>query len=528
MRWFFRRLTLPLLALPIMLGALAQAADSTALARKLSDQAFALLDTLNATHAHGQPSALLGPMGLYAADSQSLVRALENNDAQQAGAALTALERDRATIDATLPAASSDLNRTQWAAMARELAALKNAVPPAAGSASPPALAAAAVPPSSDLAVRIDSTRIDGADRLHITGVITGRDIVSAGIYSGNEQITDLRPTPDRRDQRIRLDLTIERPPAGSVIRVYDGAGRSAQAMIPETGAPTELSESPPGESLPPLNRPASNVSINISQLQLINPALRQYSVAGQIAGSDMTRAGIYVDRRMVRQIPVLAGAGYHVSNFATSFELRGSQASIRVYGRGGGYSETPLTNTVGQAYGANAYPAEVYNSFPNSAATRIQITGMQSLGPNLMAVSGVIYGLNIVRAAVYQNGQLIAPINVAGEMPMAPGGYRQIPFFARFNTALGIPVVQAMDASGAVTSQPIYGAATAFPPSYPLGVNPYPYGANPYGMSPYGVAPYGVNPYGVNPYGSGTVPVVPGPGVHYGPFAPGPGVSPH
>jgi hypothetical protein len=503
---FFRGLALS--ALAFFVGATAAAQDPTALARSLSNQAFALLDTLNATHAEDQPSALLGPIGMYAADSQSLLRALKDNEDEQAGVALSALVRDQTAVDSALPSAGADLNRAQWARMKQELAALRSSIPATVGSA-PPSAPVPGPGAASDLAVRIDSTRFDSADRLHIKGLITGRDITSAGIYAGDREITDLRPTPDRRDQRIELDLTIEPPPAGSVIRVYDSAGHSAQAAIAVAGLPAES-----GQPLPPMNRPAPNISITISQFQLVNPALRQYSVAGEIAGSDMTHAGIYVGHRMVRQIPVLAGTSYHVSNFATSFELRGAGASVRVYTRDGRYQETPLNDS--QAYGANTYPAEVYNSFP--ATTRIQITGMQPIGPNLMAVSGVIYGLNVVGAGIYQNGQLIAPINVSGPMAGTPGGYRQIPFVARFNTALGIPVVQAMDASGTITSQPIYGGQATFPPTFPYGANPYPYGANPYGTSPYGILPYG----------GSTVPVVPGPGVHYGPFAPGPGVSPH
>src|SRR5579875_1180265 len=499
-----RAFALLALVLTLLPGELAQAQAPTALARTLSDQAFALLDTLNATHAHSQPSALLGPIGMYAADSQTLLRALKENAGEQDGAALAALERDQAAVDSTLQGAGADLNRAQWTKMKEELATLKIAIPATAASEAVPTLVPAGTGASSDLSVRIDSTRFDSADQLHITGVITGRDITSAGIYAGNEEITALRPTPDRRDQRIELALPIAPPPADSVIQVNDGSGHSAQAAISMAGAPAEV-----GQTLPPMNRPAPKVSINISQFALANSALRQYAVAGQIAGADITRAGIYVDHRMVRQIPVLAGAGYHISNFATNFELRGNQASVRVYTRGGRYQETVLNNT-GQTYGANTYPAEVYNSFPPT--TRIQITGMQSIGPDLMAVSGIIYGLNVVGAGIYQNGQLIAPINVGGEMGTVPGGYRQIPFVARFNTALGIPVVQAMDSSGAVTSQPIYGGDATFPPSYPYGASPY---------------SYGTNPYGILPYGGSTVPVVPGPGVHYGPFAPGPGVSP-
>src|SRR5579875_3487153 len=222
-----RAFALLALVLTLLPGELAQAQAPTALARTLSDQAFALLDTLNATHAHSQPSALLGPIGMYAADSQTLLRALKENAGEQAGAALAALERDQAAVDSTLQGAGADLNRAQWTKMKEELATLKIAIPATAASEAVPTLVPAGTGASSDLSVRIDSTRFDSADQLHIKGVITGRDITSAGIYAGNEEITDLRPTPDRRDQRIELDLTIAPPPAGSVIRVYDGsAGR--------------------------------------------------------------------------------------------------------------------------------------------------------------------------------------------------------------------------------------------------------------------------------------------------------------
>lgn len=84
------------------------AAGAGAASAELSNQAFALLNSLNATDANGNanPDAkeLVGPVASFAGDAQTLSQALEAKDNAGARRAAASLDADAASVDAGLKA----------------------------------------------------------------------------------------------------------------------------------------------------------------------------------------------------------------------------------------------------------------------------------------------------------------------------------------------------------------------------------------------------------------------------------------
>lgn len=525
-----RRMTIvAALACLVSVAAAALAAEEPAqVAARMSDQAFAMLDTLTATQSGGSPSPLLGPIGSFAADSQALVRALKAGDRSAAAGVIVQLQSDRQAIEHAGAAHAAHFDSANWKMISGELDSLAAQIPAATAA---PAVSrsngAGASESGSDLSVTVKKAQLDSGDTLHVTGMIQGRDIKSAGIYRAGRRIARLGVTPDRREQHIALDLHIRDAQPGTVIRVYDSHGHSAQAAIPmpyaEAKAPPrpEVEHEPSAEAKgaggsteeipsatarrsrrPPGRLGSGHIQVTIDSCQLVDPALRKYRLSGRIGGLDLRQAGVYVDGNLARRIRLKSGPGYHVTRFTTSFEMSGMQASLRVYGQGDNFTETPLAlgpSTAPYAvspYGINPYGASPYGASPyGGAPVSVQITRVQQVAPGVTLVNGVIIGRNVVSAGIYQNGVLVQPINVGGLggllSNLLPGGTRQIAFSGRFNPARGVAVVRAVDASGAVAQQPVFGGASPYG-AYPYGVNPY--GASPYRSAP---APYG---YGISP----------------------------
>jgi len=500
----------------------------------------------------------------------------------------SAIKRDLYSLAAKVPAAPAG-------------GADAHAAPPEAGSAAPAPAEPAPIGNSSDLAVKVDSARMVGNDVLRVQGYVKGRAIRSAGIYSGEDRLASLNLKPPAGSQMVRFQLDIRNPIAGAVIRIYDRGGRSAEAPItgeaeiarpatePETsnadsGAsapamnPTEemastggdlSSESNPAEpdvsegnteeipaAVPPPSAPKrrmqshlrsigpNDISIRIDALNRVDPGLRQYQISGQIAGSNLQRAGIYVDRRLSQQIPLNAGSGFHISTFAQNFDAVGSEVTIRVYRSRHDYTESSIDlATAGSGTAMTAAPlgavplgagpmvinpltANTYGAEADPNQLAVQITSVQPAASTLYVVNGIISGRNIASAGIYQNGGLIQSLNVGGSgitgglsgglsgliSGIIPGASRQIPFTGRFNPMQGMATVRVYDRSGTMTEQPVIAAGIPYAP------NPYGYGAvNPYGRNPYtgtytgagiGVAPgIGASPSRGMPAGPGVTP---------------------
>ncbi len=590
-------------------GAVFAAADPKAWSSQLSDEAFAWLATL--TKNHDPPSPLLGPVGVFAADSQKLSAALAAGNRRGAAAAMASLKADADAVDKA--AGSGGPDTAKWKAIKRDFHSLAALVPAARAGAADTAAAEAAAPaapapavaveaagsgrPASPLAVNIESAQMAGAGIVRLKGSLRGRDIRSAGIYLGNSRLAKFGVKPARGSRVIEFNLEIHNPTPGAVLRVYDMSGRSAQAPIlgeaeiarstagaepPAAEPPAAPLPAPPsldsgddlpstgpdlspdlnGESKPPepdasedntREIPAavappsgpkrrmrshlrahgpSDIRIRIDDLSAVGTGMREYQVRGQIVGSDLERAGIYVDGRLAQEIPLSGGAGLVASNFAQTFDAMGSQATIRVYRSRGDYTEASielgtadlgsdsnvaLGSPLGGSIVINPPASNPYGADLNPDQLAVQITSVQPAAPSLYIVNGLISGRNLASAGLYQNGVLVQSLSISGSSGIGglisgliPGTSRQVPFAGRFNPALGYATVRVFDRSGMMAEQPVMAGAT-------------PYGANPY-ANPYGSA--AVNPYIRNPYGGASPYVGVAPGVGTTPYGTGPGVS--
>ncbi len=478
------------------------AEDPKAAASQLSNQAFALLNSLNAQGADGTANPgvnpLLGQVASFAGDAQTLSQALGAGDHAAAGRAMASLKSDAAALDAALKVHSGAVKADRWKALEQQLAALESSVPAAPASAAPPApdepapapgaapasatggggvIAPAAIPPAARAAdsgdgptIKIESRTVVG-DVTHLKGYLEGSALSSAGIYEGAQRVKPIKLDHVIGRQKVEFQLSLRGADVETNLRVIDQAGRTATASVfgddstamatngTESGVevdrgagansggntaviPSYRASAPPslgtgglGESGPGtdeslggggwgggrlgggLGAPMGNIQVNIEAVNVIDPVAHLYQVIGQIVGHGARRAGIYVDGRLVKRLPVSRGA--NLSSFNTTFMLSGGTATIRVFGGGNQYVESSIS--------------------------------MSAAAPAMPPIVVAPYGMN--------------PYSPLGMNP-----YGMSPF--------GSP----------------YGS---------------PYGASPYGynISPYGVTPYAVNPYGGSPYGYGVNP---------------------
>jgi len=437
----------------LMIPAVGRAADDPkAAAVQLSDQAFALLGSIGGGSEASK--ALVGPIAGFAGDAQTLSGALGNGDRSAAAQAMAELETDRSAVDAAVKAHPGIVDRAKWESLKQQLDSLAKAIPPSiapsASSVSEPTTGTTGVEPGrAQLKVKIESLGVDADQITHVKGFLAGRDLKSAGVYTGGREIRalDIGPPPQRGSLRIQFDIQLADLEPGTVIRVYDKFGHSAEAQVTsgaatapiepaeraervapadsggvvvnrgdETAVPADSPESggadtaeipsssPPSPSKRHINShigALSDVRIQIDNVVIVDSMLHEYQVIGRISGSRVERAAIYVDGSLAQELELASPDSFGVRAFNQTFVLNGASAAIRVYGTGDQYVESS-----------------------------IRAPGVTVPGPVVI-------------------------------------------------------------------------------PGY--GVNPYAYGANPYGLPPsaYGVNPYAVNPYGrpINPYG----PAIPG-----------------
>ena len=516
-----RALGVTLIGALLCTAALALAAGNPmVVASQLSNQAFALLNSLDAPDADGNanPGAktLLGPVATFAGDAQTLSQALGAGDKDRARRAVASLDSDAAALDAALKEHRGAIEVERWNALKRNLAAIEKEVPPAPAPAnssdSPPAagepgspsaaapgaadlsapVADGAVPASEPMApaadddgptIKIESRNVEGSVT-HLKGYFEGSALRSAGIYEGEQKLKSLTVEHVIGRQKVEFQLSLGDADIATNLRVVDQAGRMATASVfaqdstatastsTESGVEVDrgagstssgdTAEIPSASAPPPedmgsgglaepaapadeglggagisgglVGAPMSNIQINIEAVNPMNPVSRLYQVVGQIIGHGVHRAGIYIDGRLVKRLPVSRGS---LTNFATTFRLSGGTATIRAFSTGNQYVETSIAMPTAPPMVAAPY-------------------GMNPYGP---------FGIN---------------------------PYAMDPFGNSYGSPYGIP----------------YGAT----PSYGYNVSPYGvtrYPINPYVASPYGAAP--INPYAapINPYG-GVPPTVP------------------
>jgi hypothetical protein len=247
------------------------------------------------------------------------------------------------------------------------------------------------------------TSRVPGDENTHIIGFLEGTDLKSAGIYQHGVKVKDIEVAGTPGSQRINFDFAIEAPSPNISIRVTDGLGRSAEAPVvsgpaepPPFTAGAAESESPidtaepapePGssgntEEIPRyggggtvandsprrfpggVGRRMTGVQIAIESVMPMVSHPGSYEITGQIVGSGVRRAGIYVNGRPVKPIPVATGS---FTPFDVVFPLTGGRyATIRAYGAGRNYIEAPIDLTArGPSY-INPYGAP---QVPYSAA---------------------------------------------------------------------------------------------------------------------------------------------------------------
>jgi len=387
------------------------AADDAKNAAQLSDQAFALLGSIGG--ATDASKSLLGPVAGFAGDAQSLSSALSGGNHSAAGRAMAELQSDRDAVDAAAKAHPGLLDGAKWASLKRQLDALAKAIPPSTvpSAASAPAAGSAEgieERGGAGLKVKIESLGVDADQITHVKGFLEGRDLKSAGVYSGAREIRAFEIGPAKGSLRINFDIQLAQLEPGTVIRVYDKSGRSAQAQLTpsvsaepigaaesaepadsgdvivnrgaETAAPAEepseagganTAEIPSTEPPSPSKRHIqshlgglADVRIQIDNTVLVDPLLRVYQIVGRISGNRVERAAIFVDGRMAQELALAGPDGFGRRGFNQTFVMNGIQATIRVYAAGDQYVESSIRTpgpvvpgpVVIPGYGVNPY----------------------------------------------------------------------------------------------------------------------------------------------------------------------------
>ncbi|HUY28474.1 MAG TPA: hypothetical protein VMV27_13755 [Candidatus Binataceae bacterium] len=408
--------TLVVLMLAAMIAAVARADTPAGVAAGLSDAAFAMLNAIDADPKSG--GAMLAPVASLASDAQSLQSALEKDDRSAAGHAMAAVVRDRDQIDAARAAKGAPA-LPQWNSVKGQIAALEAQVTPVAGpiatSAPPPSSPAA---PSASLAPEapkapqvVINSRSFSQGAVHVRGFFEGTDLKSAGIFDGSAPVKMVKVSDVSGEQRVNFDFGIQDPSPTQTIEVTDGLGRVARAQVaPDAAALThsrdghekmielggstmdseavassgpaavassrnnteeipradgsESASGAPGRRLPGgVEGPLTNVQINVLGVMPSSSQPGGYEVIGQITGAGVHRAGVYVNGRMMKPIPIGAG-GYN--SFDVSFQMPpGQQATIRAYGLGRNFVEASVDSSGTGMSTASAPPLMVPGMSP-------------------------------------------------------------------------------------------------------------------------------------------------------------------
>ena len=447
-------LALLLLAAPIVLHAEGFAGDLRAKAAQLSDTAFRLLSSINTDS--GKASPILAPVASVAGDAQTLSAALTADDRTAASRAMAAILSDRAQINSLAADNSRSMNMSDWEALKSQISELEKAIPAAKGDLGPAVAtaktragsASSTAPPSSEKlpappTVAIAS-RVFKAGSVCVKGFLQGTDLKSAGIYDDEQKSKDIDVASTRGEQRVNFDFTIQTPSPGQSIRVADIYGREAQAMVApdsslvaSTHGGEELIEVEPGangaidrsvasigraprNNIAEIPRPADELSpsrrhmgataslgaltgvqINVIDTEEVLSAPGNIEVIGQIAGGGVRRAGVYVNGRLAKPIPISVGG---FSGFDVTFPMPArSDAKIRAYGNGNDFVEASIDPSGFGASGMDTYsnpPMYSVPGYPGYPVSPYARPNPYAYGSNPYA-----YGTNPYAPNPYANG---------------------------------------------------------------------------------------------------------------------------
>jgi hypothetical protein len=534
------RRVLAWLSLVLILTALcrpleAYADDLKSAAAHFADRSFALLDRLS-KQGSDNPSPLLGLIASFSGDAASLRQSLDRSDLRSASSNVASLQADGTAVDQALKLHPNAIAVEEWSALRQQLDQLAREVPPCGAHCGPPSGAVRESGSASPISVSgaadaprmVIASRESGDGIVRLKGYFEGSALKSAGIYEGSRRLKAFRVDGVPGRQRVEFDLRLENPSAATVVRVTDGDGRIAEAAaidsslqtppLPaaseisagtasstafpdegetprKSGDEAEVAEIPSHGPLMPspskrhtLGSKLGGVTINILGVTRTGNLPPTYEIAGQISGRGITRAGIYLDGRLLQPIPIINSAN------STSFDQRivaqSGSTTIRAYGVGSQFIEQPVDLFDAEdGSELSDYPGgTLVTTRPMSAAgIAVQITRIRPVAGSLYAVSGIIYGADIASAGLYQNGALAQNIRVADGLAGAlgaliPGSSRSINFNARFNPYAGPATVRAFNSTGAYTEQPVLVAgispsAVPWPNSSYSGVGNLPFG---------------------------------------------------
>ena len=524
------------------------AEELSSAAAQFAEQSFALLDRLSKL---GDTSPLLGPVASFSGDADNLRQALARNNLGAASSDIISLKADRGVIDQALKQHPNAIPAEEWAGLRQQIDQLARQIPacgahsdcgpPAAIGGVPPA-----VPDRSESVSTGSVSRTSGSPRIVIAsrdsnsgivrlkGYFDGDALKSAGIYEGSRLLKDFKVNGVPGRQRVEFDLKLENPSPATVIRVTDSDDNVAEATAIDPGSPSPLLPSAaPYSSLAssaafpddremrrrvgddariaeipshgPLTASPSkrhtlagrlgDARIDIVGVTRTSNLPAAYEIVGQISGRGITRAGIYLDGRLVQPIPIADSA--NITGFDRRFVAESGSVTVRAYSVGDEFIEQPVNLNDAEGTGllaegdAQSMPAAtgptIALGMPMSMARlTIQLSAIRPLARNLCVVSGVISGAHIASAGLYQNGVLMQNIRIdnglAGSLgALLLGSSSTVNFNVSFNPDAGPAVVRAFGSDGAYTEQPVIiaGISPAGPPwlASPYGLGNLPLG---------------------------------------------------
>jgi hypothetical protein len=352
----------------------------------LADQAFALLDHLS-KQGRDNPNPLLGAVASLSGDVDSLRQSLAHNDLRSASSDITSLQADRTAVDQALKLHPNAIPAQEWNTLKQRLDRLVREIPPcgthsecgsAPDSESPPGLAPpGSIRPPAPPRIVMASRESDGGI-VWLKGYFEGTALRSAGIYEGSRQLKSFKVNDVPGRQKVEFDLRLEDPSAATVLRITDANDRTAESPIidprlqplpmPPTSeisagvAPSTAfsdgSETPPksgddagvaeipshGPFMPSPSKRHTMVSklggvgielFSVTRTRILPPT---YEIVGQITGRGITRAGIYLDGRLIQPIPIIDSANY--TSFDQRVVVQGGSMTIRAYSVGNQFVE--------------------------------------------------------------------------------------------------------------------------------------------------------------------------------------------
>ena len=543
-------------------AACALAGDAAAASAELSNQAFALLNSLNAPDADGNTNsdakAMLGPVASFAGDAQTLSQALSAGDTTSARRTTASLDSDAASVDAALKTHHGALKADRWDALKNQLAAIEKSVPPAAAPVAPPlappaassgdassgtsapggtAPGAAEIPPPSAASVagtgaesapasgaadiggptiKIESCRLVG-NVTQVQGYLEGSALSSAGIYEGEQMVKPIDVGRVLGHQKVEFSLKLRDADIATNLRVVDQAGRMATASV--YGEDSSAMASSGRESGVVVDRgTGATAGTNTAEIPSANAPSTGLDTGGGLdesAPSADEGLGSAGPGGGIVGGPLGGGLGAGGLGVGVGAPMGNIQINIEAVNPVNSLSRS--YQVVGQIVGKGVRRAGIY--VDGRLATRIPIGhgNVNNFSTNFMMSGGTATIRAFGAGNQYVESSITMPPAVASAPPIVVAPYGASPYNPLGMSPYG------MAPYGGVYGSPYgmpYGTPFGASPSYGINIGPNgittvpvsPYGAVPYGAVPYGAAPYAVNPHAppINPYGNTTHPMGP------------------